>query len=89
MIDIGKQIIRIPNISGLPNFKCRGRKELAANDCDAIPVQARSQRKAKINDNPIQKAHPAFSLVKSTFRKKENATVPKMICIEERNADST
>tara|TARA_Y200000002_G_C22631035_1_gene642505 strand:- start:105 stop:344 length:240 start_codon:yes stop_codon:yes gene_type:complete len=79
MIDIGKQIIRTPNISGLPNFKCSGRKELAAKDCDAIPIQARSQRKAKINDDPIQKPHPAFSFAKSTFRKKENATVPKMI----------
>jgi hypothetical protein len=64
MIDIGKQMVRTPNIRGLPNFKCRGRKELAAKDCDAIPIHARSQRKAMINDNPIHKTHPAFSYAK-------------------------
>jgi hypothetical protein len=64
VIDIGKQMIRTPNIRGLPNLKCRGRKELAANDWDAMPIQARSQRKARINDNPMHKTHPEFPSAK-------------------------
>jgi hypothetical protein len=37
-------------IKGLPNFKCSGKKELAAIECEAIPVQVLSQ----MNESPTE-----------------------------------